>query len=63
MIKVLLIKIFSAIRLACAIPDHDTGWVSVYTEAGWRRDLAPLRGERWRHACISYTDRGARVMT
>ena len=61
--------------MACAIPDPESGEVvitggvhtgarvSVYTEAGWRGDLAPLRGERWRHACTSYRDRGTRVIT
>ena len=42
---------------------HAGARVSVYTEAGWLRDLAPLRGERWRHACTSYMDTEARVMT
>ena len=61
--------------MACAIPDPESGEVvitggvhtgarvSVYTEAGWRGDLAPLRGERWRHGCTSYRDRGTRVIT
>ena len=60
-------------RYACAIPDEDneeliiTGGydtmttVSVYNEAGWQRDLAPLNPGRQRHACGSYVNGGKRV--
>jgi len=60
--------------LACAIPDPDnnevtiTGGVhtgtrvSVYSDDGWKRDLASLRGERWRHACTSFKDEVAKIL-
>ena len=35
--------------------------VSVYSEAGWKRDLAPLNhGRRW-HACGGYINGGKKV--
>ena len=59
---------------ACGVPDPDnekqliiTGGrltlntVSVYSEAGWQRDLTPLNQGRWQHACGSYTNGGKRV--
>ena len=57
----------------CAISDKDkeeliiTGGkgimttVSVYSEAGWQRDLAPLNQGRWLHACGSYVNGGKKV--
>ena len=62
---------------ACAIPDHgneeviitgghlsgDNGMktVSVYSEAGWQRDLTPLSQGRFNHACGSYVNEGKKV--
>ena len=60
-------------RYACAISDPDneeviiTGGrvtmttVSVYSEAGWQRDLAPLNQGRYEHACSSFISEGERV--
>ena len=61
-------------RNACSIPDPDkeeviiTGGfykrtiVSVYSEAGWQRDLARLPGKgRKKHACSSFTHAGEKV--
>ena len=37
--------------------------VSVYSEAGWQRDLAPLTGMgRSDHACSSFTNAGEKVI-
>ena len=58
---------------ACAISDPDkeeviiTGgrntrtMVSVYSETGWRRDLAQLNQGRYWHACGSYVNGGKKV--
>ena len=35
--------------------------VSVYSKAGWQRDLAPLNQGRYDHACGSYVNRGKQV--
>jgi len=55
-------------ELACAIPDTENGeviitggkgntnLVSVYSEAGWQRDLAPLNTGRSMHACGHYVN-------
>ena len=64
-------------RYACAISDayfeeviitggHLTGnnamkTVSVYSEAGWQRDLTPLNQGRFNHACSSYVNGGKKV--
>ena len=60
-------------RQACAIPDPDseeviiTGGmdhrklVSVYSEAGWQRDLTSLNQGRKLHACGSYVNGGKKV--
>ena len=60
-------------RYACAITDqhkkeviitggYDTGTtVSVYSPAGWQRDLAPLNQGRFDHACGSYVNGGKKV--
>ena len=60
-------------RAACAISDRDkeeviiTGGretmttVSVYNEAGWQRDLAPMNQGRSSHACGSYVNGGKKV--
>ena len=60
-------------RFACSIPDPDkeeviiTGGeftmniVSVYSEAGWQRDLAQLTEGRHVHACSSFTHAGEKV--
>ena len=62
-------------RGACSIPDPDreeviiTGGaytrttVSVYSEAGWQRDLAQLTQGRRHHACSSFTHDGENVMS
>ena len=51
------------------ITGGQTGWtfntiladVSVYTEAGFSRSLAPLNTARYRHGCTSYVKEGKRV--
>ena len=65
--------LFICDRHACAIPDPDneeviiTGGVytlktvSVYSEAGWQRDLASLNQGRYWHGCGSYTNGGKKV--
>ena len=35
--------------------------VSVYSEAGWQRDLMLLNHERRQHSCGSYVNEGKRV--
>ena len=35
--------------------------VSVYSEAGWQRDLTPLNQGRFNHACGSYVNEGKKV--
>ena len=35
--------------------------VSVYSEAGWQRDLSPLIQGRYLQACASYVNRGKKV--
>ena len=61
-------------REACAIPDTEneeviiTGGmdnrrlVSVYSEAGWQRDLASLNQGRKLHACGNYVNGGKKVI-
>ena len=61
-------------REACAIPDTEneeviiTGGmdnrrlVSVYSEAGWQRDLASLNQGRKLHACGNYINGGKKVI-
>ena len=65
---------FFSDRGACAIPDQDTGeviitgdsdsgtLVSVYSEAGWQRELAPMMEYRKHHACSSFTHAGEKVI-
>ena len=60
-------------REACAISDPDNGeviitggmdhrkLVSVYSEAGWQRDLTSLNQGRKLHACGSYVNGGKKV--
>ena len=36
--------------------------VSVYSEAGWQRDLANLKEGRNYHACSSFTHAGEKVI-
>ena len=60
-------------RQACAIPDTENGeliitggednrkLVSVYSETGWKRDLASLREGRKLHACGNYVNHGKKV--
>ena len=60
-------------RQACSIPDPDneeviiTGGeytmtkVSVYSEAGWQRDLANMTLGRFDHSCSSFTHEGEKV--
>ena len=60
-------------RNACPISDPEKGeliitggWytlnkVSVYSEAGWQRDLASLNQGRMDHACGSYVKGGKKV--
>ena len=68
---------FISVREACAIPDPEneeviiTGgskkWnigikiVSVYSEAGWQKDMTPLNHERRGHGCSSFLSKGDRV--
>ena len=40
---------------------HNISTVSVYGEAGWQRDLAPLNQGRYNHACGSYVNGGKKV--
>ena len=66
---------FTSVSYACAIPDPDKeeviitggGWslttVSVYSEAGWQRDMTPLNQRRQRHCCSSFLSEGERVRT
>ena len=67
------LKIFFSDREACAIPDTEneeviiTGGmdnrnlVSVYSEAGWQRDLKSLNQGRKLHACGKYVNGGKKV--
>ena len=63
-------------RYGCSISDEDneviiTGGVtvygnvrttvSVYSEAGWQRDLSPLNQGRYLQACANYINRGKKV--
>ena len=60
-------------RNGCAIPDPDNEEViltggfttltkaAVYSEAGFKRDLASLKQGRRHHACGSYVNGGKRV--
>ena len=72
--NILMIILFISNRWSCAIPDPDneeviiTGGgyparsiVSVYSEAGWQRDLASFKQERYHHACGSYVNGGKKV--
>ena len=64
-------------RQACAIPDQEneeviiTGGggtedvrqkVSVYSDAGWKKDLAPMNVGRALHACGFYVSGGKKVV-
>ena len=63
-------------RQACAIPDQEnekviiTGGtaaevrqiVSVYSDAGWQKDLAPMNVGRALHACSFYVSGGKKVV-
>ncbi len=65
---------FISDREACSIPDPDqvhviitggirTGTtVSVYSEAGWQRDLKDMTLRRHDHACSSFTHAGEKVI-
>ena len=63
-------------RQACAIPDQENEEViisggtdkdvrqivSVYSEAGWQKDLAPMNVGRALHACGFYVSGGKKVV-
>ena len=65
--------LFISDREACSIPDYDNeeviiigGYytmktVSVYSEAGWQRDLPSLNQARRELACCSYVNGGKKV--